>query len=118
MHSTYFCISAEDYWSDESSIGGHGHADVDVVVLPYEGLHPAGVGLGDLTQRQGGCLDDKVVGGDLQLTLVHLVDLLAESDNKTQQEVARHFPSQTVQQETFKMAVEPLLSHEVSLLQR
>ncbi len=80
----YLCVCTKDYWSDETSISGYGNADVNVVVLANEGLHPAGVGLGDLAEGQCSCLDDKVIGGELQLTLVRPIDLLPKSGGTQQ----------------------------------
>ena len=79
LQSSYLCVCGEDDGCDESSVGRHCHADVHIVVLAYERLHPAGVGLGDLAQSQSSCLDHKVVGGELELSLMRTVDLLTKS---------------------------------------
>ena len=52
------------------------------MVLADEGVHPAGVSLRHSVQCQRSSFDHKVVQGELQLTLVRLVDLLAESGGR------------------------------------
>ena len=84
LHSNfaYLHVRTKDYGGDEPPISSHRHADVNVVVLAYEGLHPAGVGLGDLAEGQCSCLDDKVIRGELELALMCLINLLPKSTRK------------------------------------
>lgn len=58
-------VSVLDNWGHESVIGLDGNTHVDILELSNKVVHPAGVGLWDVTGGKGSSLDNHVVHTDL-----------------------------------------------------
>ena len=76
-------IHVRHQWRQQPGLGLDRHVDVYVVILSDETVHPRGVELWDITQRQRRSLHDEVVDRNLVLVATCGVDLRASAAQDT-----------------------------------